>query len=151
MADTKLEKRDYTALISIGIKGEEHCSLKTGNNLYLDMWDVTPLCLRRRRELPPVSEIVKLIEWAQGLANDDYVLCHCKQGASRSTACAVIAYQAFGYTDETAVSLMYSDAARAQPNWYILSVADQLLGRNALGLIRASGRRLKTTRRDVTL
>ena len=150
-ADWHLRRKRYDALVSIGYKGVEHCTERAKRNLLLDFYDVTPVSHRHRDELPTVENVVELIRFSQSLECKSSVLFHCKQGRSRSTASAIIALLAREAPEEKACNMVYEAAPRATPNWFLLSIADQLLGTNVLGYCRSTGRKLKAARRDITL
>ena len=150
-ADAHLAASNFDALLSIGAPGgTENCVRRTPNNLLLNFWDMCPN-VDRKKALPPTTDIVAMIRWAKALNNDDLVLVHCKQGRSRSTASAIILYLAQGASEEDAVRWTFDVAPRSQPNWYLLTVADQLLQTNVLGFMRENGWALKKTRKDIII
>lgn len=154
-ADQKLEAAEnsglpFTHLLSIGKPGgTEHCLKRTGNDLLIDFWDTTPTSMKRRMCLPPVQIVSEIIEWGLQIPHKAKLLVHCKQGRSRSTACSIVIGVAMGMEIPEIVHDIYSNNKKATPNWYILSVADQLMETNILGYIRDQKLPLKSSRREV--
>ena len=158
-ADAHLATGKFDALLSIsGPDKDKHCTRRTGNDLLLKLWDTTPV-VKSRRPLPTAGDVVKIIRWAQALPEDARVLVHCAAGRSRSTAAAAIVLAsgnsegenwAWWYS-ESVMEAVYEAAPKATPNWYLLAMADELLGTNMLGYCRHNERPLKKTKRDVRL
>ena len=165
-ADKHMDKTDYDVLISIGWKGENHCTKRASNNFIGDVRDVTPLSCRGDHQALLVDApnmVVDLIRFGRtfnpmhrkdGTAmifeESTNIISHCQAGVSRSTACALIFLVAAGWFADDAIKYVYdSRGSKCQPNWYFLAIADRLMNTNILGTCQAQGRKLKSTRRDL--
>lgn len=157
-ADRLLADYPYDILISLGHKGSEHCNLRAEHNFIDSCRDLTPLAHRDDYEelASTIPTLVKnLIQFARTTKfNLRYhsLLSHCKKGQSRSAAAAIIFLVASGVPENKAIKVVYeSRGNKCHPNWYMLSIADQLMSTNILGNCRLGKRTLKTTRRDMKL
>ena len=156
-ADKFLAEHKYDFLISAGWRGVKHCTLRAKHNYIVDVRDVTPLHSRGDHEALLVdapNAVVGAIRFGREHAGDGPfdLLSHCHLGVSRSTALALVFLVARGISEHDAIHAVYSSRGdKCKPNWYFLTIADQLMGTNILGACRAQGRRLKSTRRDLKI
>ena len=175
-ADKYLKDEDFDLLISMGWNGEQHATERARFNFLADYRDVSPVSFDKygHELLEAPNMVADLIRFAR----DDVdglecygikILAHCQAGQSRSTAMLLIFLVAFwrehahdptgefddkwkGELVRDAISDVYGSRGKhCQPNWYLLAIADQLMNTNILGECRSQGRRLKTSRRDLTM
>jgi predicted protein tyrosine phosphatase len=146
-AEEHLDTGEYDAMISISVpERNQRPEGRTGKDLLLDFWDVTPTCCRNK-PLPSAEDVIKVIKFARETECEN-ILIHCHAGRSRSTACAIIFLIVKGLSDEEAVKAVFANRRRSTPNWHVLAIADHLLGTNTLHICRTSYK-VKSSRRDL--
>jgi predicted protein tyrosine phosphatase len=104
--------------------------LPTGCHLRLALHDISePL---EGYTLPEPRHVEKILDFVAGWDRSGPMLIHCYAGISRSTAAAFTAMCALApRADETELAWeLRRHSAVASPNWRMVSIADELLGRD---------------------
>lgn len=130
----------FTACISIGHpNGTEHVEGPCPRlRLNLNVADVTPF-RGTMRPLFTAEQCMELIDFARALPADANVLIHCKQGRSRSTAAMLILLVALKIAESVAIKLLLAETPKANPNGWMLRVADAILGTKLFGTCKKAG------------
>ncbi len=117
-------------LISRDIGFERPRGIKPNSHLWLEMHDISaPL---DGYVLPQRRHVEELLDFVQGWDRAQPLVVHCHAGISRSSAAAFVAACALRpQRDERSIATAIRKASpTALPNNRIVSLADQLLGRN---------------------
>jgi predicted protein tyrosine phosphatase len=86
----------------------------------------------RRHGGPTYDEIVRILLFTQPLTLTDKILVHCRAGVSRSTALAIaiVAQHSRPGLEKQAVAHVRTVRPQLIPNFLIVKLADEILGRN---------------------
>jgi len=162
---------DFDAVVSIFTKGSNH-GMESGFDPWVDSLKYIPLelddlhpllCVPGERwdesatvkgqakgtpdnlvpGLPTANHILQIIRLAQSLPKDSRVLLHCAAGNSRSVSAGIIMLRAQGRSDEESIAEVFRLRRRANPNGWMLKLADILLGSNLFDICEKSPYRVK--------
>lgn len=125
-----VEASHVVTLINVSTAVERPKGIAPANHLFIGMSDIT--AMQEGHVLPGHEHVEKLLEFVRGWDRGRPMLIHCWAGISRSTAAAFITACALNPAREEAeiASTLRAASPSATPNARLVSVADEILGRN---------------------